>query len=188
MSKHAIGHEPFGASWKSPTRFRRPKGSGHVGENVAEQREGHTMNRCPYCGQRLDRAYQRPIRVASNSELRDPIYLGNLKVAMVRLRVSRRRWRDVLADTFRDFDGRLTVPGGRHYELPEVDAHFPEGADTRWIDDFIRSPYTRLQARTMERVRLIDLHFRILHPALAATFAEAAANDNDMDQHIQRNE
>ncbi len=137
---------------------------------------------CETCGRPLA-APARAIRSASNSELRNPLYLKDLKAAMRALALPRRAWRDAIAEAFRDFEGGFLGPGGARFEAPYVDDHFPDDADQRWVSAFIANDPEdgppRLTAKSLERVRLIDLYFRIRYPELAATFGcRVPANDN----------
>lgn len=137
---------------------------------------------CRYCGGRIPRAALRTIRVASDADLRSPRYLADLKTAVAGLGLPRRVWRDAIADAVRDHDGMILTPVGGVYAIPEIDEHFPDDPDQRWMSAFASTGRDRhagrLQRRVLERVRLVDLFFRLRHPALAATFGRSPANDN----------
>lgn len=137
---------------------------------------------CEICGRPLADC-ERRVRLASDSDLRNPLYLTGLVAAMRALGLARRAWRDAIADALRDYEGELAGPDGAPIEAPLVDDHFPTDDDQRWLSDFVKdradgSP-VRLTRRTRERVRLIDLYFRLRAPAVAATFGRLVpANDN----------
>lgn len=140
------------------------------------------MFQCEKCGARSPEAPSGVV-VASESELRNPHYIRDLRAAVAAERLPRRLWRDAIADTLRDFAGAVLKADRTPWEVPEIDDHFPEDDDQRWVSDFARplaegKPF-RMQGRVIERVRLIDLFFRIRHPELAATFGRPrSANDN----------
>lgn len=138
---------------------------------------------CPTCGRTLAGSDCRSITLASDAELRNPHYLVSLKAAVRALALPRRHWRDTLADLIRDHSDEIRTADGDPFEPPEVDDCFPKDDGQRWISNFEKPPkdgkLPRLQNRVLERVRLIDLYFRINHPELAATFGRLIpANDN----------
>jgi hypothetical protein len=141
------------------------------------------MPKCEKCGHDPKDRFTAPVRTASDGELRNPDYLRGLIQAVLTKEVPRRAWRDLLADMIRDHSERLRNADGSRLDPPEIDAHFPEDADDRWISGFFCITRTvavvRIQERVIERVRLIDLYFRVYHPGIAATFgATSPANDN----------
>ena len=138
------------------------------------------------CGRHI-RPARRVVTLASNAELRSSAYLRGLGMAMIALGLPRRGWRDAIADALRDFEGELRGPDGRRCEPPFVDDHFPEDEDQRWLSDFTARAAAgrpiRLQAKSLERVRLIDLFFRIRFPALAATFGRLLPDNDNAAPH-----
>jgi hypothetical protein len=137
---------------------------------------------CEICSRHIP-APARRVSLASDSELAGALYLRALAGAMRALGLPRRAWRDAIADALRDFEGELLGPDGRPVEPPFADDHFPEDEDQRWVSDFTARAAAgrpiRLRAASRERVRLIDLFFRIRFPALAATFGRLEpVNDN----------
>lgn len=144
------------------------------------------MRICPHCGGKMLPRDQRVVFVASDADLRNPLYLASLKSAVASLGLPRRQWRDAIADAVRDHEGPLLHSDGHVYEPPLVDDHFPEDEDQKWVSNFAKrageGKSARLQARVLERVRLIDLFFRIRFPELVAGFERfRPANDNEPD-------
>lgn len=145
------------------------------------------MHICPSCGAKMPPRDQRAVFVASDAKLRNPLYLKSLKAAMGMLKLPRRQWRDAIADALCAFKGELLYPGGEPYLPPEIDDVFPEGEDQRWVSDFGKplepDKTVRLRASVVERVRLIDLFFRLRYPQIAQSFGQFdPANDNDAGQ------
>lgn len=123
------------------------------------------------------------VQVASDKELKNREYLHDLKASVARQCIARRQWLDELADTFRDYEGAILVNRNTLYDLPDLDDAFDDDIEMRWLSEFIRpapdGKPVRLQSRVIERVRIIDLYFRIRYPALASTFGKLrAVNDN----------
>ena len=136
-------------------------------------------DRCPFCNQPLTPDHHLIIFVASTYELLLPGYLRVLASAMRRMGIGRRRWRDVVSDVLYDFKGLMLKPDCSIYVLPDVDDVFGDDFSDRWISAFLNAENPKLQKRTLERVRLIDLFFRIAHPEIAATFRSLTpVNDN----------
>lgn len=137
---------------------------------------------CPYI--KLIRKQHR-VYVASENDLRSPLYLNSLKAAMGMLGLPRRRWRDAIADALCAYEGDFVGPRGEIYMPPEIDDAFPEHIDQRWISDFIARRFqkgtpVRLHKRSIERIRLIDLYFRLRYPEVVANFCRFdPANDNE---------
>lgn len=137
---------------------------------------------CEKCGAHISPSLP-TVRAASDAELRSPHYLKDLKAAVAAEALPRRVWRNAIADAVRDFAGEIVKADRSPWAIPEIDDHFPEDGDQRWMSGFARPQVAgaavRLQGRVLERVRLIDLYFRIRRPALAATFGRPRpANDN----------
>lgn len=113
--------------------------------------------------------------VATDAELLSEHYYRRLWMAARNIKISRREWLDELADCLRDtHDLDIRYPYGEPYVIPFVDEAMGDDPDNRWMSDFLRSdpsgsrPSTK--SRKLERVRLIDLYFRITHPRIARHF------------------
>ena len=97
-------------------------------------------------------------------------YYRRLWMAVRSVEIARRTWLDTLADCFLAYDrldGILLWPDGRDYELPDIDEVFnSDDTSLRWFgyffataDDTHQNPLHR--SRKLERLRLLDLYFRI---------------------------
>ena len=120
-------------------------------------------------------ASKRLVIVATDAELLSEHYYRRLWIAARNIKISRREWLDELANCLRDtHDIDIRYPYGEPYIIPFVDEAMGDDPDNRWMSDFLRSdpsgvkPSTR--SRKLERVRLIDLYFRITHPRIARHF------------------
>ena len=118
---------------------------------------------------------KRVVVVATDAELLSEHYYRRLWIAARNIKISRREWLDELANCLRDtHDLDIRYPYGEPYTIPFVDDAMGDDPDNRWMSDFLRSdpsgakPSTR--SRKLERVRLIDLYFRITHPRIARHF------------------
>lgn len=94
--------------------------------------------------------------------------------------ISRRKWADAIADAIYGFEGTIYYADGRKFDPTdtEIDDTFDD-PEFRWISDFLGfadvHPADRRQGpqrRTIARLRLIDLYFRIKHPERARLIAE----------------
>jgi len=115
------------------------------------------------------------IYVATNIQLNDPHYYKRLWLATRNTPIPRRDWLDAIADTLRDFDGEILLSTRLPYEIPCIDTTFGDDPDTRWLGHFMESngsdDMPLRKTRKMERLRLIDLYFRIQHPEIARHFS-----------------
>lgn len=68
----------------------------------------------------------------------------------------------------------IRYPYGEPYVIPFVDEAMGDDPDNRWMSDFLRSDPSgskpSARSRKLERVRLIDLYFRITRPKIARHF------------------
>lgn len=132
------------------------------------------MTECKTCGRKLSSQQKSVVYLASDAMLCHHIYLRRLKAAMRMHGVPRRKWRDLVADALRDFDGVIIDHRGMAYEPPCVDDAFPKDEAQRSISDFIKEPSEgirpRLSSRSIRWVRLVDLYFRINFPELIKEF------------------
>lgn len=118
----------------------------------------------------------RTVVVASDTALRSLSHFQRLSIATAALEVSRRELPNLIADTIYNFEGKIVWPNGTTYDLPDVDDAFGGEGSFRWVSDFIRfaevPPRQHPQRRVIERLRLIDLYFRIAYPERARLIAE----------------
>lgn len=114
------------------------------------------------------------IYVATDEELKDPVYYRRLWLATRNVPIPRREWLDAIADAVRDFEGDLLTRENRRYNMPCVDKTFGDDPDMRWMGHFMESTMNSdmpmHKSRIVERLRLIDLYFRIKCPDLTSRF------------------
>lgn len=119
--------------------------------------------------------HSRVVSTATNAELLSEPYYSRLWISVKNVQISRRNWLVALADLFRDTDVTVIYPSGRHYDIPDVDDIFDD-SDMRWFSYYLkddgsgRKPKSR--SRNIERLRLLDLYFRINHPNIAEHFGK----------------
>lgn len=115
------------------------------------------------------------ICVASDLELTTPSYYNRLWLAIKNSGIRRRDWLDEIADAIRDHDGEIKTPCGGIYIVPDIDETFGDDPDVRWLGYFLAvAPIEHTLARRsrkIERLRLLDLYFRIRYPDIARHFA-----------------
>lgn len=114
--------------------------------------------------------------MAADYQLLRKSHVSRLAIAAVAEGLSRREWPNAIADAIYGFEGTIYFADGRKFEPAdtEVDDTFAD-PDFRWISDFlafaVEPPRQRPQLRTLARLRLIDLYFRIRHPERARLIA-----------------
>ena len=120
---------------------------------------------------------KRIVTVATNAELLNPHYYARLQLAARNINISRRNWYDELSSCFCGWGYSYDVqyPSGEPYPVPDdIDEVMGNDPDARWISLFLELDDTgmrpRFHSRKLERVRLIDLYFRIKHPNIARHF------------------
>lgn len=115
--------------------------------------------------------------MAADFQLARISHVARLSIAAVAEGFSRREWPNAIADAVYGFEGTIYFADGRKFEPTdtEVDDTFAD-PDFRWISDFLAfaevPPRQRPQRRTLARLRLIDLYFRIKYPERARLIAE----------------
>ena len=117
---------------------------------------------------------KRVVYVATDAEILNEHYYRRLWIAAKNVEVSRRDWLDEIADCLRDTcDIEILYSSGKSYPIPYVDDVFDDG-EMRWMGEFLRGRCCgnrpRTTSRKIERVKLIDLYFRIKHPTIAQHF------------------
>lgn len=119
---------------------------------------------------------RRKIVVASDTQLRRRSHFQRLAIATAALDVSRRKLIDDISDEIYGFRGTFVWPNGEAFAIPDIDDAFNNDGSFRWLSDFIKfaeeEPRQHPQRRIIERLRLIDLYFRIKHPERARLIAE----------------
>ncbi len=123
-------------------------------------------------------AAQRQITVACNDMLSRRSHVQRLAIASRALGLSRREFPNTMADVIFGFEGEVSWPNGDVFvvEDEDIDAAFNDDGSFRWLSDFLAfadlAPRQRPQARILERLRLIDLMFRIAYPERAKWIAK----------------
>ena len=109
------------------------------------------------------------IYVASKEELLSPSYSQRLWLAARNMPFSRREWPNKIADAIYFFEGDILLPDGREWPVPEVDDVL---GDPRWFSYYFEEldGKPRREVRLIERLRLIDLYFRIAKPHIQRHF------------------
>ena len=122
-------------------------------------------------------ADQKTIVMAADYQLLRKSHFRRLAIAAAAEDISRREWPNAIADAIYGFEGTIYYANGRKFEPTdtEVDDTFDD-PEFRWISDFLAfaevEPRQKPQRRTLARLRLIDLYFRIKHPERARLIAE----------------
>lgn len=106
------------------------------------------------------------IRLVTDAELENPVFLTDVKTFAANLRVAHRRFLDWLADGFRDAQAELVDSAGNKVDvdLEELERDNIEF----WFRDWCRRPapnaQIRLRAESRERVRLVATLLRLIFP------------------------
>lgn len=114
----------------------------------------------------------RVVVVASTPELRCEHYYLRLWLAFRNMPFSRRQWLNEIAGNIYDFEGSILCADGKTWPVPEIDDVFG-GPDGRVISLYkeAKDGYPRRRCvRAIERLRVIDLYFRIKYPRIARHF------------------
>ncbi|MEM7776904.1 MAG: hypothetical protein AAF732_14950 [Pseudomonadota bacterium] len=118
---------------------------------------------------------ERHLVVASDVQLLRRSHYHRLAIASAALEVSRRAFIDRIADALYGFDGTFVFRDGTPYHLPDIDDAFGDDDCFRWVSYFLAlaetPPRQRPQHRVIERLRLIDLYFRVAYPERAKWIA-----------------
>lgn len=120
---------------------------------------------------------KRTITVARDDGLLRRSHFQRLALAVRALGLSRREIPNWMADVIFGFEGKIVWPGGKVFLLPDegIDRAFNDDGSFRWLSDFMLFGEKELrqspQFRTLYRLRLIDLAFRIAYPDRAAWIA-----------------
>ena len=119
---------------------------------------------------------KRIVYVCTDAELKNPHYYNRLWLGARNLKLPRRKWLDELADCFCAYRGEVLYPSGQPYELPLIDEAFGDDIDCRWLSYYLMPDatgnYPISKSRMFDRIRLIDLYFKIRYPSIAAHFGK----------------
>ena len=110
------------------------------------------------------------IVVASKAELTSSVYTRRLWLAARNMNIPRRQWPNVIADAIYNFRGNILLSDGRLWPVPDVDYVL---GDPRWISLYFEESdgKPRREVRLIERLRMIDLYFRIAKPHIQCHFS-----------------
>lgn len=132
---------------------------------------------CKPCAFKPVNDNKRTVIVASDAELLRRSHFQRLATATRALGISRREIPNWIADTIYGFRGRITWPDGKPFEVDDedIDAAFNDDGSFRWLSGFMyfdsTDPKQNPQRRILNRLRLIDLAFRISSPVRAGFIA-----------------
>lgn len=119
---------------------------------------------------------KRVVVLATDAELRNEHYYKRLWIAVKNLNLPRRIWIEELATCFRDFQGKLIKASGDEYQIPDLDEVFGDDPDMRWLGYYLEADtdqdLPKSTSRKLERLRLLDLYFRIQFPMIALHFGK----------------
>ena len=119
---------------------------------------------------------KRVVYVCTDAEIRNEHYYRRLWLAVKNLKISRRQWLDELADCFCAFNGEVRYLSGECFQIPDLDEAFGDDCDMRWLSQYMASTSEgnspKSKSRKLERLRLLDLYFRIRHPNIARHFGQ----------------
>ena len=115
---------------------------------------------------------KRVVVVASKAELTNPHYNKRLWLAARNMLISRRNWPDEIAAALYHFEGDIMFYSDKRrmrWPIPDVDDVL---GDPRWFSYYFEDVEgePRRKVRLIERLRLIDLYFRIKHSHIARHF------------------
>lgn len=112
---------------------------------------------------------KRIVFVTEAEKFKSPHRRKRLWLAARNLKISRRNWPDEIADAIYNFDGDIMV-GSIRWPIPDIDNIL---GDPRWFSYYFEEDEEgepRRNVRLLERLRLIDLYFKIKHPNIARHF------------------
>lgn len=119
---------------------------------------------------------KRVIYLATPDELNSESYYRRLWMATKNISIPRRNWLDEIADTLRDFNGRILHRSGKAFYVPLVDDIFGNDPDMRWLGYYLKSAHNKnlpqSRSRKFERLQMLDLYFKIKHPDIARHFGK----------------
>lgn len=118
--------------------------------------------------------------VASNYQLSRRSHVNRLAIATVERDIPRRRLADWIAEIIANYEGEIVWATGAEFVFDDeaIDRAFgiEEDPSQRWVGDFykfaVEAPKQVAQARIIERLRYIDLAFRIAYSERARLIAE----------------
>ena len=109
------------------------------------------------------------IVTASNGDLKNEVYLMRLWIAAKNMSYSRRQWPNIIFRAIYDYKGVILCPDGRIWPIPDIDQVM---GDSRWFSYYFEESEGKplRTVRLLERLRVLDLFFRIEKPNIQAHF------------------
>ena len=132
---------------------------------------------CHPCFPDLDGIGDDFIKVAWDEELLNPVYVRRLAIATANLGISRREIPNWIADVVFNCERAIIWPYVAEFRVTDtmIDDAFGNDGSFRWLSDFVKYQYKPLaqrpQRRVLDRLRLIDLAFKIARPDVARHFS-----------------
>lgn len=123
---------------------------------------------------------ERTVIVASNYELCRQSHVQRLAIATVERKIPRRRLIDWIATVVANYEGRIIWATGVEFEFGEMAIYeafaVEKDPSQRWVGNFykfsVHPPIQVAQSRIIDRLRYIDLAFRIDFPERAEIIAK----------------
>lgn len=113
---------------------------------------------------------KRTVFLTEAEKFNNPHLRKRMWLATRNMKISRRSWPDEIADAIYNFNGNIMVSNGMRWPIPDVDKVL---GDPRWFSYYFEEGEDgepRREVRLIERLRLIDLYFKIKHPLIARHF------------------
>jgi len=113
----------------------------------------------------------RVIFVATNDELNNTTYYRRLWIAAVNKNLSSRKWLDYMNESVLNFEGEIFTRNGIRWPIRCVDDVW---GDRRNISNFLQAidGMPRRKIRMIERLRYMDVTFRITQPSIQSNFGK----------------
>jgi len=119
------------------------------------------------------------VEVASNYQLGRQSHVHRLAIATVERNIPRRRLADWVATVIARYEGKIVWATGVEFTFDEMAIYeafeIEKDKSQRWVGDFykfaVHPPKQTAQGRVIDRLRFIDLAFRIKYPERAKIIA-----------------
>lgn len=119
------------------------------------------------------------VTIASNYQLARQSHVHRLAMATVARRIPRRKLADWVAEVVAKYEGKIFWASGIEFKFDEMAIYdafdMDKDPSQRWVGDFykfaVRPPKQAAQDRVIDRLRFIDLAFRITYRERAALIA-----------------
>ena len=111
--------------------------------------------------------------IESTESIRRDSFQHRLWLATRNMNISRRKWPDAIADAIYNYKGDIFISKDSRMLWP-IPVIVEVWGDPRWLSYFLemgKNGERRRGVIMLERLRLIDLYFKIKHPAIAKHFS-----------------